>query len=147
MKSAALSAAAQQTLDTWHRWLEQGNFDDVQALGALMADDVVFRSPVAHTPYPGRQAICLVLMTVNKVFQNFRYHRQFASEDGASVTLEFSTEVDGKAIKGVDLIRFDAHGKIVEFEVMVRPATGLQALAAAMGARLAAHKDTLTNGA
>lgn len=144
MKSAALSAAAQQTLDTWHHWLQHR---DPAELDSLMADDVVFRSPMAFTPYPGRQAIGLVLSTVNTVFENFEYHRQFVSEDGASAILEFSAEVAGKALKGIDMIRFDARGKIVEFEVMVRPASGLQALGAAMGARLAAHKDTLTAGA
>ena len=129
-----LNPAAQATLDAWHVMVDNGNMDD---LDGLFADDVVFRSPVAHTPYPGRTATTLVLRTVNTVFEDFRYHRSFATDDGASVVLEFSANVSGKALKGIDMIRFNADGKIVEFEVMVRPATGLQALGAAMGAKLA----------
>ena len=78
-----------------------------------------------------------MLRTVNTVFEDFQYHRSFATDDGASVVLEFSANVSGKSLKGIDMIRFNASGKIVEFEVMVRPATGLQALGAAMGAKLA----------
>jgi len=133
-----LSPAAQGTLDTWHQWLQTR--DPVQ-LDSLMASDVVFRSPVAHTPYPGKQAIALLLSTVATVFENFVYHRQFVSEDGQSVVLEFAAEVSGKALKGIDMIRFNAEGKIVEFEVMVRPASGLQALGAEMGRRLAPYMD------
>jgi hypothetical protein len=72
----------------------------------------------------------LVLKTVNTVFKNFTYHRTFATADGLGVVLEFSAEVDGKALKGIDMLRFDQAGKIEEFEVMVRPMSGLQALGA-----------------
>ncbi|WP_439893019.1 nuclear transport factor 2 family protein (plasmid) [Ralstonia sp. 25C] len=139
-----LTAAAQATLDAWHAMLESGNMDD---LDRLFADEVVFRSPVAHTPYPGRAATTLVLRTVNTVFEDFQYHRSFASDDGANVVLEFSANVSGKALKGIDMIRFNADGKIVEFEVMVRPATGLQALGAAMGAKLGDKIGLLKAGA
>lgn len=83
---------------------------------------VVFRSPVARTSCPGKQAIERVLGTVGNLFASFTCHRQFVREDGLSVVLEFSAEVAGKALKGIDMIRFDGEGKIVEFEVMVRPA-------------------------
>ena len=132
--ATALSAQSQATLTAWHAMLESGNMD---ALDDLFAEDVVFRSPVAHTAYPGRTATTLALRTVNTVFEDFQYHRSFATDDGASVVLEFSANVSGKSLKGIDMIRFNASGKIVEFEVMVRPATGLQALGAAMGAKLA----------
>jgi hypothetical protein len=72
------------------------------------------------------------------VFEDFSYHRTLVSEDGLSVVLEFSARVGERGLKGIDLIRFDADGKIVDFEVMVRPLNGLQALGAEMGARLAA---------
>jgi len=72
------------------------------------------------------------------VFEDFTYHRQFASADSQSVVLEFSARVGDKSLKGVDLIQFDADGLITDFEVMVRPVNGLQALGAEMGARLAA---------
>ena len=139
-----LNPAAQATLDAWHVMVDNGNMDD---LDGLFADEVVFRSPVAHTPYPGRTATTLVLRTVNTVFEDFRYHRSFATDDGASVVLEFSANVSGKALKGIDMIRFNADGKIVEFEVMVRPATGLQALGAAMGAKLGDKVGLLKAGA
>lgn len=141
MQVTQLSDAAQRTLATWHDLLERNAMED---LDALLSDKVVFRSPVAHTPYPGKAAIKLVLKTVNTVFQNFHYHRSFVSEDGHSVVLEFSAEVDGKAIKGIDMVRFDEDGRIEEFEVMVRPMSGLQALAAQMAAKLAPAHATLT---
>ncbi|MGO4307012.1 MULTISPECIES: nuclear transport factor 2 family protein [unclassified Cupriavidus] len=141
MHSISLAPAARQSLDTWHQMIATHSMD---ALGSIVADDVVFRSPVAHTPYPGRAAIQLVLTTVNEVFENFRYHRSLVSEDGHSVVLEFSASVGGKALKGIDMIRFDAAGKIAEFEVMIRPRSGLEALGAAMAARLGDQKQVLT---
>lgn len=141
MQAHQLSDAAQRTMDAWHRILERNAMEE---LDPLLSDRIVFRSPVAHTPYPGRDAIRLVLKTVNTVFENFRYHRSFVSEDGRSVVLEFSAEVSGKALKGIDMLRFDEHGLIEEFEVMVRPLSGLQALAAQMAARLAPAAATLT---
>jgi hypothetical protein len=80
--------------------------------------------------------LILVLGTVIQVFQDFVYHRQFASEDGLSAVLEFSARVGDKQLKGIDMIRFDEQGKIVDFEVMVRPFSGLQALGEEMGRRL-----------
>ncbi|MDB0526921.1 membrane protein [Ralstonia solanacearum] len=141
---AALAAAAQATLAAWHAMQQNGDLD---ALDTLFAENVVFRSPVAHTPYPGRAATVLVLRTVNTVFEDFRYHRSFATDDGASVVLEFSASIAGRSLKGIDMIRFDAEGKIVEFEVMVRPATGLQALGATMGAKLGDQVGPLKAGA
>jgi ketosteroid isomerase-like protein len=141
MQVTQLSDAAQRTLATWHELLARNAMEE---LDALLSDDIVFRSPVAHTPYPGKAAIKLVLKTVNTVFQNFLYHRSFVSEDGRSIVLEFSAEVSGKALKGIDMLRFDDQGRIEEFEVMVRPMSGLQALAAQMAAQLAPAYATLT---
>ena len=140
LQAKTLSPAAQRTLAAWYQLLERNAMEE---LDPLLSDQVVFRSPVAHTPYPGKTAIKLVLKNVNKVFENFRYHRRFVSECGSSIVLEFSAEVSGKQLKGIDMIRFDEQGKIVEFEVMIRPMTGLQALAEAMGKRLAPLKDQL----
>jgi SnoaL-like domain len=140
MELRNLPETAQRTLAAWHDLVERNAMEE---LDPLLSDHVVFRSPVAHTPYPGKPAIKLILETVNAVFEDFRYHRAFASDDGRSVVLEFSAAVNGKALKGIDMLRLDAHGKIEEFEVMVRPMSGLQALAAEMGARLAAFNATL----
>ena len=76
---------------------------------------------------------------VLQVFENFTYHRQLATADGLNVVLEFSAEVNGRQLKGIDMVRFNEAGKIVEFEVMVRPMSGLQALGQAMGSRLASY--------
>lgn len=140
MTQATLSAAAQASLAIWHRMIATHSMSD---LDSIVADDVVFHSPVAHTPYPGRVALRMVLESVNQVFQDFRYHRTFVSDDGRSVVLEFSAKVDGKSVKAIDMIRFNDAGKIDDFEVMVRPKSGLDALAAAMGARLASQKSAL----
>ncbi len=140
MDVQGLIPAAQQTLAAWHNLLARNAMEE---LDPLLSDRIVFRSPVAHTAYPGRAAIKLVLKTVNTVFRNFTYHRVFATADGRGVVLEFSAEVDGKALKGIDMLRFDDAGKIEEFEVMVRPMSGLHALAEAMGAKLATQKTVL----
>ena len=140
MQIEQLSPAAQQTLAAWHKILERNAMEE---LDPLLSDAIVFRSPVAHRPYPGREAIKLVLKNVNMVFQEFTYHRSFVSEDGNSVVLEFSAHVNGKQLKGIDMLRFDAQGKIVEFEVMVRPLSGLQALGEEMAKRMAPHAAVL----
>ena len=124
------------SLQTLARWHEMAASRDLSKVGEIACEDVIFRSPVAHSPYQGREALTLVLNTVIKVFEDFTYHRQFATEDGMSVALEFSAHVNGKQLKGVDFIRFDENGLIAEFEVMIRPASGLMALGQAMGAAL-----------
>ncbi|MGH8540318.1 MAG: nuclear transport factor 2 family protein [Stenotrophobium sp.] len=109
---------------------------DLGALPGLLHRDAMFRSPMAFKPYHSAQAVALILNTVLRVFQDFTYHRELVTEDGLSVVLEFSARVGDKQLKGIDLIRFDEAGKIVEFEVMVRPMSGLQALGEEMGKRL-----------
>ncbi|MBV8123220.1 MAG: nuclear transport factor 2 family protein [Paucibacter sp.] len=126
----------QETLARWHAMVAQG---DLSELPALLHRKAVFRSPMAHTPYPGAQVVSLILNTVSKVFEDFTYHREFVSADGQSVALEFSAKVGDKSLKGMDLIQFDDEGKIIDFEVMVRPISGLQALGAVMGERLAPY--------
>jgi len=83
--------------------------------------------------------VALILSTVLDVFEDFEYHREFFSADGQEVVLEFSASVGDKSLKGVDIVRFDAEGRITAFEVMVRPFNGLQALGAEMGNRLGEH--------
>lgn len=124
---------------TLRRWHEMVASKDLEALKEIIHPDAVFRSPVAHTPYQGRDALTLALSTVINVFQNFTYHREFFTEDGRSATLEFSAHVGGKQLKGVDLIKFNDDGLITEFEVMIRPASGLMALGEEMGKRVGAE--------
>lgn len=129
-----LNPAAAASLQRWHQLIAA---KDLGPLPELLHADAVFRSPMAHTPYPGAQKVNLILNTVLQVFQDFAYHRELASADGLSVVLEFSARVGERQLKGIDMIRFDESGKIVEFEVMIRPMSGLQALGEEMGRRLA----------
>jgi hypothetical protein len=121
------------TLATWHRMIASG---DLSGLLALLHPDATFRSPMAYKPYTGAKAVNLILTTVSGVFENFAYHRELASPDGLSAVLEFSARVGDKELKGVDLIRFDTDGRIADFEVMIRPLSGLQALGEQMGQRI-----------
>ncbi|MEX5550344.1 nuclear transport factor 2 family protein [Pseudomonas pergaminensis] len=136
MSELNLTPAAAQTLQRWHAMLADRNLN---ALPELLAPDAVFRSPMAHTPYPGAPVVSMILNTVIKVLEDFTYHRELASGDGHSVVLEFSARVGDKQLKGIDLIRFNEQGQIIEFEVMVRPLSGLQALGEEMGRRLAPY--------
>ena len=121
------------TLATWHKMVASG---DLSELPQLLHPDATFRSPMAYKPYASARAVELILKTVIGVFEDFAYHREFATDDGRSAVLEFSARVGDKQLKGIDLIRFDTEGKIVDFEVMVRPMSGLQALGEAMGSRI-----------
>ena len=121
----------------WHTMLQNS---DMSILSELLADNVVFRSPVAYQPYVGKQVVFFILTNVIQVFENFTYHREFYTEDGENVVLEFSANVSGKSLKGIDMVRFNAQGKIIDFEVMIRPMSGLAALAEKMGARFAQYQ-------
>lgn len=136
MSELKLHPNAASSLSQWHDMIRAG---DLRALPELLDPQAVFRSPMAHTPYPGAPVVSMILNTVCKVFENFAYHRELASADGLNVVLEFSATVGEKQLKGIDMIRFNEEGKIVEFEVMVRPLSGLQALGAEMGQRLGAY--------
>lgn len=129
-----LHPAVAKSLDFWHQMVAR---QDLGELNTIVHPDAVFRSPVAHQAYSSAPALSLALSTVIQVFKNFTYHRQLATDDGLSVVLEFSADVGDKKVKGIDLIRFNEQGQIVEFEVMMRPLSGLQALAMEMGQRLA----------
>jgi len=121
-------------IQKWHNMLESR---DMSLLNELLADDVVFRSPVAYNPYEGKQVVFFILSNVIQIFENFTYHREFFTENEQSVVLEFSANVGEKKLKGIDMIRFNEQGQIVDFEVMIRPKSGLEALAAQMGQRMA----------
>jgi hypothetical protein len=112
------------------RWRECVATHDPSTLRDLVADNAVFRSPVLWKPKEGAEMLMIALSAADKVFEDFTYHRQMT--DGTSWTLEFSARVGEMSLKGVDIIRFNDEGKIEDFEVMVRPAKGLQALAEAM---------------
>lgn len=128
----SLASAVQETLKGWHRFVETKS---EHALRPLFADTTTFRSPFVHLPIPGRAASVLILGAVVRIFENFRYHRTFVAGTH-DVALEFSANIGDLQLKGVDLMKFDAGGKIVEFEVMIRPFGALEALSSLMSARI-----------
>lgn len=106
---------------------------DMDAVEAMLADDVVFHSPVAYTPYPGKPITNAILRAVTEVFEDFRYVRQL--QDGREEAYVFEATVDGLELTGVDFLTLDDEGKIVDFMVMTRPLRASQALAARMAER------------
>lgn len=107
---------------------------DMDRVEALLADDVVFHSPVAFPPYPGKALTAEILRAVSEVFQDFRYVRELGEEGGDQV-LVFEASVNGLQLTGCDLLRHDEAGRIVDLEVMVRPLRAAEALARAMADR------------
>ena len=110
---------------------------DITAAVALMADDVVFHSPIAFTPYRGREAVGTVLRAVLEVFEDFRYVREIGAPDAVDQALVFRTRIGERRLEGCDFLRYDDSGVITELTVMVRPLNGALALAEAMKAKLA----------
>jgi hypothetical protein len=115
--------------DRFRAAAESKTFDE-----GLFADDVVFRSPVVYKPYEGREALAMVLAAVAQVFEDFRYTGQV--ESGDTGVLAFSARVGARELEGVDMLRFDEQDRIRELTVMVRPMSGVNALAEAMRAKL-----------
>ncbi|MPZ95317.1 MAG: nuclear transport factor 2 family protein [Propionibacteriales bacterium] len=110
---------------------------DIEAAVALLADDVVFHSPVVFTPYKGREAIKPILQAVSRVFDDFRYVREIGSPDAADHALVFHARVGDRQIEGADFLHLDDDGRIDELTVMVRPLSAALALAEATNALLA----------
>ncbi|MFL0173875.1 nuclear transport factor 2 family protein [Mycobacterium sp. SMC-16] len=108
---------------------------DGEAMAACLADDVVFTSPVAFKPYPGKPITAAILRGVLRVFEDFRYIREINDPENNSHALIFETKVGGKTINGCDFIHVNDEGLIDEFTVMVRPLSGAQALSEAMAAQ------------
>jgi hypothetical protein len=117
---------------TFREAVEAGDLDAVEA---MLADDVVFRSPVAFKPYPGKAITAAILRAVIEVFEDFRYVRDLGGPDTADHAYVFEASVEGLAITGCDFLHYDADGKIDDFMVMVRPLRAAEALARQMAAR------------
>jgi ketosteroid isomerase-like protein len=109
---------------------------DFSAIDELFSDDVSFRSPVVFAPYEGREAVAMLLGAVVQVFEDFRYVDQV--ETGDTAVLVFEARVGDRELNGVDVLRFDAADRVAEMMVMVRPMSGVHALAEAMQAKLEA---------
>ncbi len=126
--------STQNTIDIWHK-IVAGK--DASLLASIIHKDAVFRSPFAYKPYEGRDTLVFVLSNVIEIFEDFTYHRELVSEDGQSAFLEFTANIGDKNLKGIDMVRFDTAGLITEVEVMIRPMSGLIALAEQMAPRMA----------
>lgn len=111
---------------------------DVDTAVTLLAEDVEFRSPVVFTPYRGRHAVAPLLYAVADVLRDFAYTREIASPDGRDLALVFQARAGEKRIEGCDFLHLDDSGLIDELFVMIRPMSGVHALAEAMKARLEA---------
>lgn len=121
------------TLPAWHK---AAKARDTRALQVLIADDAVFHSPVVHTPQRGKQLTMAYLSAAFEVFVNdsFRYVRELV--DGNDAVLEFEVEIDGVSVNGVDMIRCNDAGLIVEFKVMIRPLKAVNLIHQKMGEML-----------
>jgi len=125
-------------LARWHEYMRHGS--DSAILSDLLADDAVFHSPVVHTPQVGKPVVMAYLVAAAQVLGNDAFHYVRELVDGDEMMLEFVTKLDGVTINGVDIIRFNAYGKIIDFKVMVRPLKAINTVWQMMGAQLAASK-------
>lgn len=106
------------TLPAWHDIVKSRN---AQGLDSLLAENVVFHSPVVHAPQVGKAITKQYLSAAFHVFFNesFKYVREVSGS--ADAVLEFQVDIDGITVNGVDMLKWDADGRIVEFKVMLRP--------------------------
>jgi len=127
----------QNPLETWHRLVRS---HDASGLGALLADDAVFHSPVVHAPQAGKKLVARYLGAAFHVFFNptFRYVREIVGPSDAM--LEFETDIDGVHVNGVDLIKWNSVGLIVDFKVMIRPLKAINVIHQRMAATLQAER-------
>lgn len=125
------------TMAAWHDLVRRHSAD---GLDALLSDDVVFHSPIVHTPQVGKALTTMYLTAALLVIANdtFRYVREVVGPRDAA--LEFQAEIDGISVNGIDLIRWDDIGRIVDFKVMVRPLKAVNLLHAQMRAMLESMK-------
>lgn len=121
------------TIAAWHELLRRRSAVD---LDALLADDVVFHSPIVHSPQVGKALTTMYLTAALQVIANdgFTYEREIVGPRDAA--LEFRTVIDGIVVNGIDLIRWNDAGQIVDFKVMVRPLKAVNLLHAQMRAML-----------
>ena len=131
--------AAARGLAAWHELVASR---DPAGLSELLADDVVFHSPIVHTPQEGRARTSMYLTGAMHVLGNddFTYVREVV--DGPNAVLEFTTTIDGIQVNGVDMIEFNDEGQISDFQVMLRPMKGIQIV----GQKMVQMLDALKSG-
>lgn len=128
---------AEHPIETWHRLVEER---DSRGLDTLLDADAVFLSPVVHTPQRGKKVTTDYLRAAFQVFFNptFRYVREIVGASDAM--LEFETQIDGVSVNGVDIIKWNEAGRIVEFKVMLRPLKAINLVHRRMAAMLQANQ-------
>ena len=121
------------TMKQWHKLIEEQN---VAGLDGILADEVVFHSPIVHTPQEGKRITTFYLTAAFHVLagDDFRYVREVYGEHDA--VLEFMTTIDGISINGVDMIRWNDEGQIIDFKVMIRPLKAVNLVHRMMGQML-----------
>lgn len=120
------------------QWFKIVEDRDASALEGLLSDEVIFLSPIVHTPQKGKQITMMYLAAAVQVFGNdsFEYVRTIIGPQDAM--LEFKTTIEGIEVNGVDIIQWNAENQITEFKVMVRPLKAIQLIHAQMKAMLSA---------
>ena len=129
-----MSDSAPATIRRWHDYMTS---HDPVILDQLLADAVVFESPVVHTPQAGKAITTAYLLAAAKVLGNdsFRYLNEWYGQ--GSAVMEFACEIEGVSINGIDMVHWGEDGKITHFKVMVRPLKAITMLHQQMGAMLA----------
>jgi hypothetical protein len=128
------------SIDTLAAWYDLAKSKSASGLDELLADDVVFHSPVVHTPQSGKAITKLYLGAALQVLNNdsFRYVREVRGASEA--VLEFVVTIDDVIVNGVDIVRWNEQGRIVEFKVMLRPLKGINIVHQKMASMLEAMK-------
>ena len=127
----------EQVVERWHRFIAGNSSED---LDTLLADEVVFYSPIVYTPQRGKAVTTMYLHAAAQTLLGdggdgaFRYTKEILADDAA--VLEFETTVGGKYVNGVDIIRCNDEGRIVEFRVMIRPLQAINLVHQQMAAML-----------
>lgn len=127
----------ENTIAAWHKLVEER---DAAGLDELLAENVVFHSPVVHTPQAGKPITTLYLTAALHVLNNETFHYLREVISGNSAVLEFLTVIDGISINGVDMITWGEDGRITEFKVMIRPLKAINLVHKMMGEMLQKFK-------
>lgn len=120
-----------ETIKRWHEFIETLN---ANILDEILAENVKFHSPFVWKPKEGKMMAKAILIAASQTFQDFRYVREIAENN--NFMLEFEAKVSELTLRGVDIIALGDDGKIIDFEVMIRPANALQSLGMEMTRKL-----------
>jgi len=129
-------------LDTWHRIIVT---QDPSGLRALLADNVVFHSPIVHTPQRGKEISMRYLEAALHVFFSPTFHVVRKLFGDTDAMLEFESDIDGVSVNAVDIVKWNTAGQIVDFKVMVRPLKAISVVQQKMTARLQAEAARSSN--